>query len=71
MFAAGYKIRDQQSKYFLTFTVVEWVDVFTRSIYADMIIDSLKYCQEHKGLTIYKCSVSTQFYSIYSYKVIN
>jgi REP element-mobilizing transposase RayT len=67
MFAAGYKIRDQQSKYFLTFTVVEWVDVFTRSIYADMIIDSLKYCQEHKGLTIYAwCLMSNHLHLVCS-----
>ncbi|MCU0325764.1 MAG: transposase [Spirosomaceae bacterium] len=39
--------------YFLTITVVDWVDVFTRPIYRHIIIDSLKYCQEAKGLEIY------------------
>lgn len=39
--------------YFITCTVVQWVDVFTRSIYADVLIDSLKYCQQHKELEIY------------------
>lgn len=39
--------------YFITCTVVQWVDVFTRSIYADVLIDSLKYCQQHKGLEVY------------------
>ncbi len=48
-----YKIHDQHGVNFLTMTVVEWVDVFTRSEYNDIVIDSLKYCQENKGLVIY------------------
>jgi putative transposase len=36
--------------YFLTFTVVEWVDVFTRLDYKEIIVDSLNYCIEHKNL---------------------
>lgn len=49
----AYKINDQQGIHFLTCTVVQWVDVFTRRVYADIILDSLKHCQEHKGLQIY------------------
>lgn len=39
--------------YFLTLTVVDWVDVFTRPVYKHILIDSLKYCQQHKGLELY------------------
>ncbi len=39
--------------YFLTMTVVDWVDVFTRPVYKNIITDSLKYCQKHKGLELY------------------
>jgi putative transposase len=39
--------------YFVTLTVVDWVDVFTRPIYRHILLDSLKYCQEKKGLEIY------------------
>jgi len=39
--------------YFVTDTVVDWVDIFTRSIYKHIVIESLQYCQEHKGLIIY------------------
>ena len=39
--------------YFLTMTVVDWVDVFTRPMYKTIIIDSLQYCQKEKGLKIY------------------
>lgn len=49
----GYKITDQQGIHFLTFTTVGWVDVFTRKAYKDIVIDSLKYCIEEKGLVLY------------------
>ncbi|MBB5397453.1 transposase [Mucilaginibacter sp. AK015] len=38
--------------YFVTLTVVDWIDVFTRRIYNDLIIDNLTYCQKHKKLHI-------------------
>ncbi|MCH8903812.1 MAG: transposase [Bacteroidetes bacterium] len=49
----GYKIRDQQAIHFITFAVVEWVDVFTKQVYRDIILDSLRFCQRKKGLVIY------------------
>lgn len=39
--------------YYVTFCVHPWADVFTRSIYTDIVIDSLRYCQKEKGLKIY------------------
>lgn len=39
--------------YFVTDTVVDWVDIFTRPRYKHIIIESLTYCQQHKGLLIY------------------
>jgi REP element-mobilizing transposase RayT len=39
--------------YFVTDTVVDWVDIFTRPIYRHINIDSLQYCQKEKGLIIY------------------
>jgi REP element-mobilizing transposase RayT len=38
--------------YFLTMTVVNWIDVFTRPVYKHIIIDALIYNQENKGLII-------------------
>jgi REP element-mobilizing transposase RayT len=32
---------------------VDWIDVFTRPIYRDIAIDSLKYCQKNKGLQVF------------------
>ncbi len=39
--------------YFLTMTVVNWIDVFTRPVYKHIIIDALKFNQQNKGLIIY------------------
>jgi REP element-mobilizing transposase RayT len=50
---SGCRIVNQFATYFMTFTVVGWVDVFTRRKCKDIIIDSLKYCQQNKGLVIY------------------
>ena len=49
----NYKFRNQECLYFVTFSVVRWIDVFTRREYKDILIDSLKYCIEHKGLELY------------------
>jgi hypothetical protein len=46
-----YKITEGKV-HFVTLTVVDWVDVFTRKNHKIAIIDSLKYCQENKGLEI-------------------
>ena len=53
MGSGGYKISDQGATHFVSFAVVGWVDVFIRKEYSDIVIDSLKYCQEKKGLVIY------------------
>lgn len=48
----AYKIQDQQGYYFLTITVVLWIDLFSRQHYRDIIVDSLNYCVEKKGLKL-------------------
>ncbi|MEZ4908424.1 MAG: transposase [Saprospiraceae bacterium] len=52
----SFNARTQNNKsnttHFLTMTVVGWIDVFTRDEYRQVIIESLKYCQEEKGLEI-------------------
>ncbi len=48
-----YKVHDQERPYFITFAVENWIDVFTRQQYKDIIIESLQHCQKQKGLIIY------------------
>jgi putative transposase len=45
-----YKIHDSQQLYFVSFATVNWMDVFTRRLYNDIFVASLRYCQQHKGL---------------------
>jgi REP element-mobilizing transposase RayT len=49
----GYKIRDQSKPHYVTFTVMDWVDVFTRKRYKDIVVESLMYCQQEKGMVVY------------------
>jgi REP element-mobilizing transposase RayT len=48
-----YKFHDPEGAYFITFAVTEWVDVFTRKCYRDIVLDSLSHCQRVKGLEVY------------------
>jgi hypothetical protein len=36
----AYSIKNQNNQHFVTFTVHQWVDEFTRNCYKDIIIDS-------------------------------
>ncbi len=51
--STGYQIKDQSACYFLTLQDVEWVDIFSRQIYRDIIVENLSYCQKHKHLSIF------------------
>ena len=51
--AFAYRIHDQHGTYFITCTVHQWVNVFTRTEYIDILLDSLKFCQTNKGLLIF------------------
>lgn len=39
--------------YFVTLTVVGWIDLFTRYQINDIVVTNLNYCIENKGLKIY------------------
>jgi REP element-mobilizing transposase RayT len=45
--------------YFITSTVVRWIDIFTRDLYRQIIIDSLSFCQKEKALDIYAWVIMT------------
>lgn len=51
-YEGGYKIRNQGALYFMTFTVVGWIDLFSRKIYRDILLKNMQHCREHKGLKI-------------------
>ncbi len=51
--STGYQIKDQQALYYLTLQIVDWVDIFTRIDYRDIFLDSIRYCQQNKGLQVF------------------
>lgn len=48
-----YRFADRHGVYFTTSTVVGWADVFTRDIYRDILMDSIRFCQQNQGLAIH------------------
>ena len=40
--STGYKIENQEALHYVTFQIVNWIDIFTRKVYRDIVIDSLR-----------------------------
>lgn len=53
------KQENENLTHFLTITIIEWIDIFTKPQYFQIIIDSLKYCRENKGLLLYEFAIMT------------
>lgn len=49
----GYVIRDQSLPHFLTATIVDWVDIFSRKVYRDCVVECLDFCIKNKGMILY------------------
>ena len=54
-----YKFAEKTGAYFISFATVNWIDVFTRVAYFDLIIESLAYCRKNKGMEIYAYCIMT------------
>jgi REP element-mobilizing transposase RayT len=54
-----YKFHNPDGVYFITFAVRDWVDVFTRNEYKNILVDNLEYCQKNKGLEIFAWCIMT------------
>jgi putative transposase len=62
-----YRITTNDELYFLTITVVDWIDVFTRKELCEDLLDSLRYCQQHKGLKVYAwCLIPSHLHLVVS-----
>jgi len=55
----GYKIYDQSQPHYMTLQVIDWVDVFTRSAYKELILESFDFCRKEKGLLLYAYVIMT------------
>lgn len=48
-----YKVILDDQPHFITLTVVDWVDLFIRPVYTQILDDSFRYCIRFKGLLIH------------------
>jgi len=55
----GYKIRNQAEVHFVTFAVSEWIDVFSKKDYRDIVLDSIRFCQKEKGMILHGWCIMT------------
>ncbi|MEY3367789.1 MAG: hypothetical protein RI973_944 [Bacteroidota bacterium] len=53
------KIKNPEGMYFITFTVIHWIDLFIRKEYKEILLDSLRHCQERKGLVVHAFVIMT------------
>src|SRR2546423_12774080 len=54
-----YKFRGNDKLYFVSFAVVDWIDLFIRNEYKDVLLKSFKYCIENKDLELYAWCIMT------------
>jgi putative transposase len=50
--ARKYVVRDESRFHFVTFTVINWIDIFIRDQYRTIFLESVRYCQANKGLEV-------------------
>lgn len=48
-----YKFYNKEGLYFVSFATIHWIDVFTRDLYFQEVINSLDFCRRNKGMEIY------------------
>ena len=53
------KFHNPEAAYFVSFAVVEWLDVFTRNEYKDILTDNLQFYSKEKGMEIYAWVIMT------------
>lgn len=60
-----YKFRDQDKLYFVSFAVINWIDLFVRNEYKEVLLKSLEHCTKTKGLELYAyCIMTSQVHLI-------
>ena len=57
--SSKYKVGEDAIPHFVTFTVVGWIDVFSRECYKEIFVNSLGYCEEHKGMELHAWIIMT------------
>jgi len=62
----NYKCHNPDGVYFVSFAVIDWIDVFTRNEYKNIVVDSLNFCIKEKGMEIFAwCIMSNHVHLIF------
>ncbi|MEQ9167596.1 MAG: transposase [Fulvivirga sp.] len=48
-----YKFHNKEGLYFVSFATVYWIDVFTRELYFELVVEGMDFCRKNKGMEIY------------------
>jgi len=57
----------KEGMYFISFAVINWIDIFIRQQYFELICDSLEYCIKNKGMVVYAyCIMPSHIHMIFS-----
>ena len=58
---------NKEGLYFVSFAAVNWIDVFIRPVYNDIIVESLTYCKNNLGMQLYCwCIMPSHIHLIFS-----
>jgi len=55
----SHKFHNPKGVYFVSFAVTDWIDAFSRREYRDIVLDSLRFCQNEKGMVIFAWCIMT------------
>ncbi|PIQ49460.1 MAG: transposase [Cytophagales bacterium CG12_big_fil_rev_8_21_14_0_65_40_12] len=51
--STAYRFSENDIPHFVTMTSVEWIDIFNRQRYRDILIENLNFCIKNKGLIVH------------------
>ena len=54
-----HKFRKKEKLYFVSFATVNWIDIFIRKEYKEIIVAGILYCIKEKGLGLYAWCIMT------------
>ncbi len=57
--ATRYRFGDNENAHFVTFSVVNWIAAFSREDYKEIVVESLRFCIEEKGLKLHAWVIMT------------
>lgn len=49
----NYKFHNKSGLYFVSFATINWIDVFTRQVYFNVLAESVNHCRKEKGMELY------------------